>query len=142
MNEPSLTETLKRVPCHLLIAELERRRTEIDSALESRAAWTEREQPLLQAVAAEWGLSAGSLFRRTRQLRVTEARQACMVILREKGATLQDIAHLFGMDHSTVLHACKSHERRMTDGHFAMKFHAALSQIPAEITTGSLPGVR
>ena len=116
---------IQDIPTKDLIDELQRRRAEIDAALEGRLTWESRTHPVLATVASQWGLSAGRLFQKSRELRITEARQSAMVILREKGETYQTIADLFGMNHGTVIHAVSTHEKRMSDRLFASRFHAA-----------------
>lgn len=102
-----LAAILEHVPLERLIAELERRRQAIDTALEARLAWEPRGQALLAAAAAQWGLSSGSLFRRSRRAPVVAARQAAMTLLRESGMSYPEIAAVFQMDHGTVIHAVK-----------------------------------
>lgn len=125
----NLIEMLQSVPMDHLIAELERRRQQIDHALEARLAWQTRDQPLLAIVARHWGISSGRMFQKTRERRITDARQACMVILRNQGRVFTEVAQMFSMDYTTVMHAVATHENRMTDPIFASRFHAACNEI-------------
>lgn len=65
-------------------------------------------------VASHYGLRVGDLRARRRTKKVAEARQIAMYLMRQKaGASYPVIgAHLGGRDHSTVIHACQSIERR------------------------------
>jgi chromosomal replication initiator protein len=65
-------------------------------------------------VASHFGLRVGDLKARRRTKKIAEARQVAMYLMRQKaGASYPVIgAHLGGRDHSTVIHACQSIERR------------------------------
>lgn len=65
-------------------------------------------------VASHFGLRVGDLKARRRTKKIAEARQVAMYLMRQKaGASYPTIgAHLGGRDHSTVIHACQSIERR------------------------------
>jgi chromosomal replication initiator protein len=65
-------------------------------------------------VASHFGLKVGDLRARRRTKKIAEARQVAMYLMRQKaGASYPMIgAHLGGRDHSTVIHACQSIERR------------------------------
>jgi chromosomal replication initiator protein len=65
-------------------------------------------------VAIHFGLRVGDLKARRRTKKIAEARQVAMYLMRQKaGASYPVIGqHLGGRDHSTVIHACQSIERR------------------------------
>jgi chromosomal replication initiator protein len=65
-------------------------------------------------VTSHFGLRSGDLRARRRTKKIAEARQVAMYLMRQKaGASYPMIgAHLGGRDHSTVIHACQSIERR------------------------------
>jgi chromosomal replication initiator protein len=65
-------------------------------------------------VASHFGLRIGDLKARRRTKKIAEARQVAMYLMRQKaGASYPVIGqHLGGRDHSTVIHACQSIERR------------------------------
>ncbi len=65
-------------------------------------------------VISHFGLRSGDLRARRRTKKIAEARQVAMYLMRQKaGASYPMIgAHLGGRDHSTVIHACQSIERR------------------------------
>ena len=65
-------------------------------------------------VASHYGLRVGDLRARRRTKKIAEARQVAMYLMRQKaGASYPVIgAHLGGRDHSTVIHAFQSIERR------------------------------
>lgn len=65
-------------------------------------------------VASHFGLRIGDLRARRRTKKIAEARQVAMYLMRQKaGASYPVIgAHLGGRDHSTVIHACQSIEKR------------------------------
>ena len=65
-------------------------------------------------VTNHFGLRSGDLRARRRTKKIAEARQVAMYLMRQKaGASYPMIgAHLGGRDHSTVIHACQSIERR------------------------------
>ncbi len=65
-------------------------------------------------VANHFGLRVGDLRARRRTKKIAEARQVAMYLMRQKaGASYPVIGqHLGGRDHSTVIHACQSIERR------------------------------
>jgi chromosomal replication initiation ATPase DnaA len=110
-----LSEVLMRVPEAALVAELRRRR---DACSGHR---------MVAAVADAWRVGAEEVLRlRTRQREVTDARQAAMVLLREVECwSYPRIGTHFGMDHSTALHAVRSHARRMRDAEFSRRYEAA-----------------
>jgi chromosomal replication initiator protein len=65
-------------------------------------------------VTSHFGLRTGDLRARRRTKKIAEARQVAMYLMRQQaGASYPMIgAHLGGRDHSTVIHACQSIERR------------------------------
>jgi len=67
-----------------------------------------------KGVASHFGLRAGDLKARRRTKKIAEARQVAMYLMRQfGGASYPAIGnHLGGRDHSTVIHACQSVERR------------------------------
>jgi chromosomal replication initiator protein len=74
-----------------------------------------------RGVAQHFGLQAQDLIARRRTKKIAEARQVAMYIMRNHvGASYPAIGqHLGGRDHSTVIHACQSVERRRkTDPRF------------------------
>ena len=130
----TLDEALKKVPTETLVSELERRRRVIDHALESKMAWEKREGKILSVIANQWGISSGRLFEKSRAIQVTEARQAAMVIFRElELMSSTEIASIFGMDHSTVLHAVNTHEKRMSNDRFATRYEQVKAAVKSEI---------
>lgn len=93
-----------------LIAELTARRARIDHALESARQWETRHGKLVAQAAAAFGLSAGSLFTKTRKINIVDARTTAFALLRADGASNADIAGIFGMDVSSVPHALRRHQ--------------------------------
>ena len=69
------------------------------------------------AVAAEYGVSVIDLESDRRALAVARPRQAAMWLCRRlTGRSLPEIGRMFGgRDHTTVMHACKTVERRLAD---------------------------
>lgn len=64
-------------------------------------------------VTSHFGLKAGELRVRRRTKKVAEARQVAMYLMRHHaGASYPSIGAHLGRDHSTVIHACQSIERR------------------------------
>ena len=65
---------------------------------------------IANAIAQAFGVSREQLAGGSRTRRVAEARMAMLALSRELGgryATLSDLGRHFGIDHGTVLHACR-----------------------------------
>lgn len=107
MSETPKMMTLEEIPLPALLAELERRRQEIGTAL-SRC--TERYLPELRAVAEAWGLPVDELFAPIRDYTRSRARWTVFALLREQELKLTRIAEIFGMDHTTVLYGLRTLE--------------------------------
>ncbi|MFQ5352517.1 MAG: helix-turn-helix domain-containing protein, partial [Candidatus Binatia bacterium] len=78
-------------------------------------------EEIARGVSTHFGLSRQDLIARRRTKKVAEARQVAMYIMRQHtGASFPAIGDfLGGRDHSTVVHACQSVERkRKTDPQF------------------------
>jgi chromosomal replication initiation ATPase DnaA len=64
--------------------------------------------PVRDAVAKAFDVPAGLLYSSDRTARVSEARFACYVLLRERGLSLNEIASVTGRkDHGSVIHGMK-----------------------------------
>lgn len=124
---------LTEVPTKELIAELQRRQKEASEAIanmrtskRTRAAVA----AVIQAVCKEWRISVEDLFSPGRPKRVTDPRQAAMHLMREHlFMAFERVGAVFGKDHGTVIHACNTHEGRMTDPKFSRRYKAALHAI-------------
>lgn len=121
---------LATIPLESLIAEIERRQQLIARCQDSRAAWAERDGPILHAAANAFGLSAGKLFLKSRVRAIVAARYTAMTLLRLNRASYPEIAAIFGMHYASVMHAVKTHPDRMLDPWFAKRFTAALEALP------------
>lgn len=60
------------------------------------------------------GVSLSEIMSRNRVHRIAHARQEVMWLAREAGKSTVEIGRFFGFDHTTVLHGCRAHERRMS----------------------------
>lgn len=97
------------------------------------------------AVAASCGLSAADLTSKTRTVRVAHARQVAMYLSRELvGASMPAIGRAFNRDHTTVLHAIRTVERRSDPGSETAKtIHSAREELGAlAVRGGAVPGER
>lgn len=122
---------LANIPTDDLIGELIARRSRIDTALESARVWDTRQSPAIAHAAAAWGLSTGSLFRKTRQIKTVYARHMAMAILREDAFTVTEIAGIFGMDPSSVTFALRRHKENLEcDPDYVRRWELAKSQQP------------
>lgn len=64
---------------------------------------------IVRLVARRFRVSVEAMFGRRRPARIALARQAAMVLVRERsGATYTAIGELFGRHHADVMHAAKS----------------------------------
>lgn len=92
------------------------------------------------AVAAEYGVSVIDLESDRRALAVARPRQAAMWLCRRlTGRSLPEIGRMFGgRDHTTVMHACKAVERRLSDPDERERLTRLLGTVGdgAEIWTG------
>ena len=120
----NLDQALAMVPTDALVAELARRRAMIERVLQGG---TDPEVVgVVRAVADAWGLHPTRLFRRGRSQPAAEARQAAMVLLRERGMAFSAIGAAFHLDHGTAMHAVRTQPARLADEGYARKFAAAL----------------
>lgn len=67
---------------------------------------------IIEAVAVEHGLKVGDLFRRTSARAISWPRQVAFLRLRETGLSLLEIAAVFDVDHTTVMHGIRAAEGR------------------------------
>jgi chromosomal replication initiation ATPase DnaA len=127
MNAPLELQSVRTAD---LVAELERRRNAIDTAILRLGSADPDTERVLRAVSGAWGCQVGRLFRRGREVSTAEPRQAAMVILRETtGLTFQAIGTLFRRDHGTVMHAVQTQSARMLSADYARKFTTARAAV-------------
>jgi len=70
---------------------------------------------VIAATASAAGIEPRDLLGRSQRRRVAHPRQVAMALCRElPGASLEAVGAAFGRDHTTVHHACRAVERRMT----------------------------
>jgi hypothetical protein len=100
-----------------LIAKLQERIDELEAVLDvKRGDGPFKAQKLAMAVAKKHGLKYSDLKSPRRQKHLVRARQEAMWLIREEcpGLSLPAIGRLFGgKDHTTVLHACRAHAKRI-----------------------------
>jgi len=72
---------------------------------------------VIKSTSKEWKVSERQLVGKGRKMEIAMARQIAMYLSRElTGASLFNIGlHLGGRDHSTVIHACKTVEKKMSN---------------------------
>ncbi len=130
MNEAMID--LATIPTDALIDELKARRVKlreemlaIDSALDGQpVTCTNQARRLAVNAAALWEVDMDMIFLRTRQGNIPEARQAVALILRTRHQfTFQEIGDVLGgLDHGTIIHACKQMQTRLkTDEELAKR---------------------
>lgn len=116
--------TLRDIATDDLLAELRRRRQEIDEAIHQHA--SPDFARVIAVVTRLWDVAEGAIFTATRKVRVTMPRQAAMCLLREVLEwTYQDIADQFRLDVGTAMHAMRTQEGRMTDVRYAARYEQA-----------------
>lgn len=72
---------------------------------------------IIALVADRYGLTEAELKGPDRTFRVAHPRQEAMFLCRQQGWSSGQIAMaLGGRDHSTVIHGCQAHARRMAEG--------------------------
>lgn len=59
---------------------------------------------------AAFGVTLEDMLGRRKPAKLSLARQVAMCVARRGGATLNEIAHAFQRDHTTILHACRKVE--------------------------------
>ena len=89
----------------------------VQQILGKKATRQVRVDEVIRAVAAEYGLREVLLAGKGRKQEVAHARQVAMYLARDlTGASLVAIGlHFAGRDHSTVIHACRTIERKMKE---------------------------
>lgn len=124
---------LTEVPLEQLIGELKRRQEAIGDSLnplQLSKPYVAAVNAVIDAVCEEWGISKDTLFHAGRQKIVTDPRQAAMEIMRNHlFLTFETVGAVFGKDHGTVIHACNTHESRMSDPVFKRRYRAALHSV-------------
>jgi hypothetical protein len=107
----------KPSPESSLIAKLQERIDELEAVLDvKRGDGPFKAQKLAMAVAKKHGLKYSDLKSPRRQKHLVRARQEAMWLIRKEcpGLSMPAIGRLFGgKDHTTVLHACRVHAKRI-----------------------------
>ncbi len=120
---------LATIPLEDLLSEIRRRRELIES-VEAEAETRDQWRAVARAVAKAFNVPPASLWRQDRKVVTTQARQAAMVLMREKlGMTLQAIAEVFRKDHGTVVHAIQTQSARMLENKYRLAFQTAVATI-------------
>ncbi|MFQ5641742.1 MAG: chromosomal replication initiator protein DnaA [bacterium] len=91
-------------------------------------------EDVIRGVSGATNIPENKLIGRGRTMEVAQARQIAMFLCREfVGASLENIGlHFGGRDHSTVIHACRTVERRMVeDNTFNLKVQGVRARIGA-----------
>ncbi len=91
-------------------------------------------EDVIRSVSGATNVPENKLIGRGRTMEVAQARQIAMYLSREiVGTSLENIGlHFGGRDHSTVIHACRTVEKRMVkDNTFNLKVQGVRSQIGA-----------
>ncbi len=96
---------------------LEMARKVVQELLGKQAAKTTTVDEVIKKVSAEFNIRENALVGKGRPQDVALARQAAMYLARElTGASLVNIGlHFSGRDHSTVIHACRTIEKKMAE---------------------------
>jgi chromosomal replication initiation ATPase DnaA len=106
-------------PSPELIAALQQRIAELEDVVGvDRSDGPFKAQKLAMAVAKKHGLKYSDLKSPRRQNHLVRARQEAMWLIRKEcpGLSLPAIGRLFGgKDHTTVLHACRVHAKRVAE---------------------------
>lgn len=82
--------------------------------------------PIIDAVAAVYGVSRSDLLRHDRRPRLVEPRQLAVSLVRQLTSySFPELGKFFRRDHSTLIYAVRSHElRALKDGKLAMRERA------------------
>jgi hypothetical protein len=106
-------------PDQALILKLQERIDELEAVLDvKRGDGPFKAQKLAMAVAKKHGVKYSDLKSPRRQKHLVMARQEAMWLIRKEcpGLSLPAIGRLFGgKDHTTVLHACRVHAKRVAE---------------------------
>jgi hypothetical protein len=119
----NLAEILKRVPSELMLAEIERRRLEIDA--------NNVTEPIMRIIAKEWMVAEHELTnRRYAHPDITRARAACVILLPQyANYKSADLAERFRCGESTIWQWQYRHRHFLThEPTYAQKFQAASDQ--------------
>lgn len=129
------------IPLEDLLGEI-RRRVELIEALDPhrfrRCRWT----PVTNAVAMAWEIPAVQLWQPGRRAHCTSARQAAMVLMREDlKMTFEEIGQVFRLHHTTVNHALRTQDSRMTDTQYSRRWQHAKSILATTAQEEHAPGI-
>lgn len=125
-----MLDSISQLPTDDLVAELIRRRTAIDDALESAHVWETRQSRILAVCASAWGLTPGRIFTRSRTARVVNARRMSGALLCAQGFTHAEIAGLFGMDVSSITTTARRHRENLeADAEYTRRWHLVNDQL-------------
>jgi len=142
MTKDGLAEVLRRVPMEALVAELRRRRDEVEELLVADGDVRDLEQAVW-IVCELWGVRRQDVFSRSRAALVAAPRFAVMALLRqEMGWTLVNAGRAVGRDHGTVVYGLKAvedwavgnqaHHRRMEEARRRVKRESETSPSTGE----------